>query len=109
VAAGVARGGDVGFSSLPGACVAVDPLDEYGAAASAYVSSDVCWEFGACALGYASEELDVSAAEVRVGGVGLLRSAVQYLYALFCDASRVVVGHFSCGLGGWKVYKTIGL
>jgi hypothetical protein len=44
-----------------------------------------------------------------VGGVGLLRSAVQYLYALFCDASRVVVGHFSCGLGGWKVYKTIGL
>jgi hypothetical protein len=60
-------------------------------------------------LGYASEELDVSAAEVWVGGVGLLCPVVQYLYALLCDVFRVVAGHFSYGLGGWKVYKTIGL
>jgi len=105
----VACCGEVWFSSLPGACVAVDSLDEYGAASSAYVSSDVCGEFGACALGYASEELDVSVAEGRVGWVGLLCPVVQCLYALLCDSSGVLVGHFVCGLGGWKVYKTIGL
>ena len=99
----------MGFSSLSDACMAIDALDEYGSASSAYVMPDVCGEFGACALGYASEELDVSVAEGWVGGVGLLRPVVQYLYALICDASRVLAGHFSCGLGGWKVYKTIGL
>ena len=109
MAAEVACGGEVGFSSLFDACVAVEALDEYGSAFSAYVSSDVCGEFGACALGYASEELDISAAEGWVGGVGFLCPAVQYLYALLCDVFRVVAGHFSCGLGGWKVYKTIGL
>ena len=99
----------MGLAALPDAGVTVDAGDEDGAAASAYASPDVGWELGACALGDAAEEPDVSAALGGVGAVRLFGLVEEYLYALLRDASGVCAGHFICGLGGWKVYKTIGL